>query len=171
MNPTFRHPLRTLLAAALFGVSPTSQADTATLTISGRVNPGTCTLVASAVLLDPIRADQLRQGDNGLKASTLQLTNCLGVTTATLSFDGTAADGDAQRWKNTAGQGPASGLSVSLLSGTAGTTYLKKGDRIPLAVTGTSATLDIRSGYHLAALAGVSAGAVSTEIVITAAYK
>ncbi|MBD8695682.1 type 1 fimbrial protein [Stenotrophomonas sp. CFBP 13718] len=160
-----------LLAAALFGVSPISRADSATLTISGRVDPGTCTLVASAVVLDPIRVDQLRQGDNALKASTLQLNNCVGVTTATLSFDGTEADRDAQRWKNTAVHGPASGLAVSLLSGTAGTTYLKRGDRIPVTVTGTSAKLDIRSGYYLAVAAGVSAGSVSTEVTITAEYK
>lgn len=171
MNPTFRFPLYTLLAGALFSVSPSSQADSATLTISGRVDPGTCTLVAPALGLDPIRADQLKQGDNGLKATVLQLNNCIGVTRATLSFDGTAADGDAQRWKNTAVQGPANGLTVSLLSGTTGTTYLKKGDRIPLTVTGTTAKLDVRGGYYLAAgAAGVAAGAVSAEITITATY-
>jgi len=170
VNPTFRFLSCTLLTVALCGASPTSQADSATLTISGRVNPGTCTLVASAVVLDTLRADQLKQGDNALKASTLQLNNCLGVTTATLSFEGTAADGDKDRWKNTAVQGPASGIAVSLLSGTTGTTYLKKGDKIPVKVTGASAKLEIRSGYYLAAAAGVSAGAVSTEITVTADY-
>ncbi|WP_439448032.1 fimbrial protein [Stenotrophomonas sp. ATs4] len=144
----------------------------ATLTINGRVLPGTCTLATPAITLDNVKADELVQGDNKLKQSTLNFTGCVGVAKAKLSFDGTAADGDAQRWKNTAATGPASGVSVSLLAGATGTTYLKKGDTgIEVPVTGNTANYVLRAGYYLPVAAGVNAGAVQTAITITALYE
>lgn len=172
MNRFARSTVCALLPVSLLVFASASRADTAKLNISGRVNPGTCTLVAAPIQLAPLRADELKQGDNAIKAGVLELRNCVGVSTATLSFDGMAADGDAERWKNTAATTPAAGLSVALLSGTTGTTYLKKGDSVPVAVTGAAGKLDIRSGYHLAgAAASLAPGVVSTEITITADYK
>ncbi|HAL21565.1 MAG TPA: fimbrial protein [Stenotrophomonas sp.] len=147
-------------------------ADSATLTISGRVLPGTCTLAAPPIALDPIKADELVVGDNGLKASALNFTGCVGVSKATLSFSGTAADGDAQRWKNTASTGPAAGVSVALLAGPSGNTYLKNGDTgIEVTVTGATASYTLRAGYYAAALSGLQAGEVRTEITVTADYE
>lgn len=147
-------------------------ADTATLTISGRVLPGTCTLAAPAITLDPVKADEMTAATpSKLKTGALTFTGCVGVSRARLSFDGTAADGDAQRWKNTATATPATGVSIALLSGTSGNTYLKKGDAdIPVVVTGATATYALRAGYYIATTSGINAGNISTEIVVTAAY-
>lgn len=160
-------PSFTLLALAL----PIGSAAAATLTISGRVLPGTCTLTAPAITLDNVKADELKVGDNLLKQSTLNFTGCIGVAKATLSFDGTAADGDAQRWKNTASTDPARGVSVALLAGATGNVYLKKGDTgIEVPVTGATASYTLRAGYYLPSTSGVNAGAVQTAITVTALY-
>lgn len=150
----------------------TALADTATLTISGRVLPGTCTLAAPAIALDPVKADALVQGDNKLKAGALNFTGCVGVTKATLSFAGTAADGDAERWKKTAAADAAVGVSVALLKGATGTDYIKNGDAdIEVVVSGATASYPFRAGYYLPAVAGLNAGAVQTAIVVTADYE
>ncbi len=147
-------------------------ADTATLTISGRVLPGTCTLAAPPIALDPIKADELVVGDNGLKAGVLNFTGCVGVSKAMLSFSGTAATGDAERWQNTASTDPAVGVSVALLAGATGTTYLKNGDTgIEVPVTGATASFPLRAGYYATALTGLQAGEVRSEITVTADYE
>lgn len=164
--------LQLATAAALCMATSSALADQATLTITGRVLPGTCTLAAPAIVLDPIKADELVQGDNKLKAGSLEFTGCVGVGKATLSFAGTAADSDAERWKNTAAADPADGVSVALLAGASGSTYLKNGDTgIEVVVSGATASYPLRAGYYLPAVAGVSAGAVQTEIVVTADYE
>ncbi|MGE8216886.1 MAG: fimbrial protein [Stenotrophomonas maltophilia] len=163
---------RIVLVVALLGVAPSTFADTATLTISGRVLPGTCTLAAPAITLDPVKANDLTQGDNLLKAGALNFTGCVGVTKAVLSFDGTAADGDAARWKNTASTDAADGVSIALLAGATGNTYLKRGDTgIDVPVTGASASYALRAGYYLPVPGGLTAGAVQAEIVVTADYE
>ncbi|WP_447906238.1 fimbrial protein [Stenotrophomonas sepilia] len=157
---------------ALMATAPAALADSATLTISGRVLPGTCTLNAPAITLDPVKANELTQGENQLKAGTLDFTGCVGVTKATLSFAGTAADGDAERWKNTAATDAADGVSIALLQGATGTTYLKNGDTgIDVPVTGATASFALRAGYYLTTVGTVTAGAVQTEITVTADYQ
>jgi len=171
-SPVRYFPCIVVCSSLLAGVSP-CHADTATLTISGRVQPGTCIVAAAPISLDAIRADQLVHGDNALKDSTLQLTGCVGVSSAELSFEGTADPANAEVWKNTAPAGAADGLAIALLSGSSGTTYVKKGDTLPVAISGNGGSLGVRAGYHLSATgpAAVTAGALQTEIVITAVYK
>lgn len=160
----------TLLGLAAFASA--ALADTATLTISGRVLPGTCTLAAPAITLDPIKADELAVGDNGLKAGALNFTGCVGVARAQLSFAGAAATGDAQRWQNTAATDPASGVTVALKQGATGNTYLKNGDTgITVTVSGATASFPLRAGYYVPALAAARGGAVAAEITVTAAYE
>ncbi len=165
---------RIALSTALLAAAPVALADSATLTISGRVLPGTCTLTAAPKIdLDPVKASDLTPGADGqIKAGALEFTGCVGVSKAVLSFAGTAADGDAERWKNTATTDPASGVSISLLAGTTGTTYLKDGDTgIDVPVTGATARYDLRAAYYVPTGAALSAGDVSTEIVVTADYE
>lgn len=165
----FSYRAACLLAALSF--APAAPADAATLTINGRVLPGTCTLAAPAVTLDPIKADQLVVGDNALKAGTLNFTGCVGVRAAKLSFAGTAATGDAQRWQNTAPDA-AMGVTVALKAGTTGNTYLKAGDsNINVTVSGTTASYALRAGYYVPAVAAARAGAVQAQITVTAAYE
>lgn len=144
----------------------------ATLTITGRVLPGTCTLAVPAIDLDPIKADEMTPGAaSSVKAGALNFTGCVGVSRARLSFDGTAADGDPERWKNTAATTPATGVTIALLAGATGNTYLKKGDTdIPVAVSGATASYPLRAGYFIPNTSGINAGNISTEIVVTAAY-
>lgn len=151
---------------------PMAAASAATLTITGRVLPGTCTLATPAITLDSVKANEMTAATPAsLKTGAINFTGCVGVTRARLSFDGTAADGDPQRWKNTAAAAPASGVSIALLSGTTGTNYLKKGDAdIPVTVTGATASYALRAGYYVPTTSGINAGTISTEITITAAY-
>lgn len=171
-NP-LRFTARVAVCASLLACVSPCHADIATLTINGRVLPGTCTVAAAPISLDAIRADQLVHGENALKDSTLELTGCVGVSAAELSFDGTADATNANVWKNTAVTGAARGLAIALLSGSSGTTYVKKGDTLSVAISGNAGSLAVRAGYHLSATdaAAVVAGALRTEIVITAVYK
>jgi type 1 fimbria pilin len=164
---------RLTLCTALLAVAPLAMSDSATLTISGRVLPGTCTLTDARIDLDPVKASDLTPGtDSQIKAGALEFNGCVGVSKAVLSFAGTAADGDATRWKNTEATDPAGGVSISLLSGTTGSTYLKDGDTgIDVPVTGTSARYDLRAAYYLPPAGVPEAGGVSTEIVVTADYE
>lgn len=162
---------RITLCTALLATAPLAHANT--LTISGRVLPGTCTLAAASITLDPVKASDLVAGADGqIKAGALQFTGCIGVTKAVLSFAGTPADGDATRWKNTETTDPAGGVSISLLSGTSGSNYLKDGDSgIDVIVTGATARYDLRAAYFLPTAGVPEAGGVSTEIVVTADYQ
>lgn len=164
---------RIALSTALLAAAPVALADSATLTITGRVLPGTCTLNAAPIDLDPVKASDLTPGaDAQIKAGALEFTGCVGVNKAVLSFAGTPADGDAERWKNTATTDEASGVSISLLAGTTGNTYLKDGDTgIDVPVTGATARYDLRAAYYVPTGAALSAGDVSTEIVVTADYE
>lgn len=169
MHASTAFPTRIAIAFLLACIAPAAFA--ATLTITGRVLPGTCTLADAQISLDPVKANEMTVGANALKAGALNFTGCIGVTKATLTFDGTAADGDAERWKNTASTGPADGVSVALLAGATGTTYLKRGDSgIVVPVTGATTRYALRAGYYLPVLGGLTAGAVQTEITVTAAY-
>ncbi len=153
-------------------VLPIAASQAATLTITGRVLPGTCTLATPAISLDPVKANEMTVGTpTNLKAGTVNFTGCVGVVRARLSFDGTAADGDPQRWKNTATSQPASGVSIALLSGTTGANYLKKGDAdIPVIVSGATASYPMRAGYYIPSTSGINAGNIAAEITLTAAY-
>lgn len=162
-----------LIPAALALLAlPIAATQAATLTITGRVLPGTCTLATPAIPLDPVKANEMTAGTPAnLKAGAVNFTGCVGVVRARLSFDGTAADGDPQRWKNTAATSPASGVSIALLSGATGTNYLKKGDtNIPVTVSGATASYPIRAGYYIPSTSGINAGNIAAEITITAAY-
>ena len=162
---------KSLLPLLLLVLPASALADTATLTVSGTVLPGTCTMTATDITLDPVKADEMAVATPvNLKAGALNFSGCVGVARARLSFDGTAADGDAERWKNTATTTPATGVSIALLSGTTGTNYLKKGDTQTVSVTGATASYALRAGYYIGSNAGINAGNISTEIVVTAAY-
>lgn len=163
------HP--SLAAALLTAVAPVTQADTATLTITGRVLPGTCVLTAPAVKLPDVKANDLVDRSNHLQNTTLNLDSCVGVTRATLAFDGTAESFDAELWKNTATTGAASGVSFAILQGTTGTIYIKKGTSLNVSVSGASARQPIRVGYYKTAGQGINSGVMSADVTITASYQ
>ncbi|MBK0055245.1 fimbrial protein [Stenotrophomonas sp. S39] len=159
------------VALALLAL-PIAATQAATLTITGRVLPGTCTLATPTIPLDPVKANEMTAATPAnLKAGAVNFTGCVGVVRARLSFDGTAADGDPQRWKNTATTSAASGVSIALLKGSSGLDYLKKGDtNIPVTVSGATASYPIRAGYYVPSTSGINAGNIAAEITITAAY-
>jgi len=162
---------RVVAAALLAVLAPVAQADTATLTISGRVLPGTCVLTAAAVKLPDIKANDLVDRLNPPQSATLNLDGCVGVTRAILVFDGTAESFDPQLWKNTASTGAASGVSFAILQGNSGTTYIKKGTSLNVTVSGATARQPIRVGYYRTTAQGINAGAMSADITITASYQ
>jgi len=171
-SSTMSRSLLQVIAVPMLCLIASAAGAQATLTISGRVLPGTCTLVAPTIALDPVKADEMTPGAaSSVKAGALNFTGCVGVSRARLSFDGTAADGDPERWKNTAATTPATGVTIALLAGATGNTYLKKGDTdIPVAVSGATASYPLRAGYFIPNTSGINAGNISTEIVVTAAY-
>lgn len=76
---------RIALSTALLAAAPVALADSATLTITGRVLPGTCTLTAAPIDLDPVKASDLTPGaDAQIKAGALEFTGCVGVSKAVL---------------------------------------------------------------------------------------
>ncbi|WP_343653111.1 fimbrial protein [Stenotrophomonas sp.] len=168
-------PRITVCALALAGLAviPAALADTATITVSGRVLPGTCTMANATIALDDIEAADVSLGQaSGLKPGALSFIGCVGVSSIDLSFDGTGDATQDNHWQNSASTDAASGVAVALLDGTAGTTYLRNGDSKSVTVAGaSSATLDLRAGYYRKSGTLMSAGAVSTQITVTADYK
>jgi type 1 fimbria pilin len=163
----------TAAALALLTTALAARADTATITVSGRVLPGTCTLADLTVPLDDIEAGDVTAGQaSGLKPGALNLTGCAGVASGDLSFEATAEAAQDNHWRNSAASSPASGVAVALLEGTSGTTYLQKGDTTTVTVGGASAAkLDVRAGYYRKSGTAMTAGAVSTQVTVTAEYK
>lgn len=149
-------------------VALAAPASAATLTIDGELRAGTCSLSAPAVTLPAMPANTLKEGDNSLVEVDLALTGCVGVKKATLTFDGTAAPNDGDRWENT---GAAEGVSLSLLKEKTGTTYIKKGDTQVLTVAADTATFPMRAGYFYTKGSALAAGTVAASITITAAYE
>ncbi|MEG0183692.1 MAG: fimbrial protein [Stenotrophomonas sp.] len=171
MNPTWKTPLLTL--ALLLGAAAQAHADTATITVTGKVLPGTCTMANLPIALTDIDATALKTGhDNNLRAAVLNFTGCVGVANIDLSFDGTDDATQDGHWKNGATTGAASGVAVALLDGTTGATFLKKAATKTIAVNGAAtAKLDVRAGYYRKAGTLLTAGTVSTQITVTAAYR
>lgn len=164
--------LHAVCAALLLGATFHAYADTATITVTGKVLPGTCTMADVPVALDDIDAADLKAGhDNGIKPAVLNFTGCVGVTGLTLTFDG--ADDAAQdgHWQNQA-TGGATGVAVVLLDGTSGNTFLKKGNTKTISINGAAAgKLDMRTGYYRKTGTLLKAGNVSAQITVTAVYR
>ncbi len=166
-------PSHLTLAALLLAAAPLVHAQTANITVTGKVLPGTCTMANVPVALDDIDATDLKAGhDNGLKPAVLNFTGCVGVRSIDLSFDGTDDAAQDGHWKNGAATGGATGVAVALLDGTTGSVFLKKDAKKTITVNGAAtAKLDMRSGYYRKAGTPLVAGAVSTQISVTADYK
>ncbi|WP_312736386.1 fimbrial protein [Stenotrophomonas sp.] len=162
-----------LIAALLMlGAAAQAHADSATITVTGKVLPGTCTMANVPVTLDEIDATDLKTGhDNGLKPAVLNFTGCVGVSSVDLSFDGTADAAQDGHWLNQA-TGGATGVAVALLDGTTGSVFLKKGDKKTITINGAATgKLDMRTGYYRKTGTLLKAGDVSTQITVTADYK
>ncbi|QGL95813.1 MULTISPECIES: fimbrial protein [Stenotrophomonas] len=162
-----------LIASLLtLGVAAQAHADSATITVTGKVLPGTCTMANVPVTLADIDATDLKTGhDNGLRPAVLNFTGCVGVTSVDLTFEGTADAAQDGHWLNQA-TGGATGVAVALLDGTTGNDFLQKGAKKTVAVNGAAtAKLDMRAGYYRKAGTSLKAGDVSTQITVTADYK
>lgn len=161
-----------LLVVLLLGMAPVAQADTATITVTGKVLPGTCTMANVPVTLADIDAADLKAGhDNGLKPAVLNFTGCVGVSSVDLTFDGSADAAMDGHWQNQA-VGGASGVAVALLDGATGSAFLQKGAKKSIAVNGAATgKLDVRAGYYRKAGTLLKAGDVSTQITVTADYR
>lgn len=162
-----------LFFVLLLGAANTAHADSATITVTGKVLPGTCTMANVPVILDEIDATDLKAGhDNKLKTATLNFTGCVGVGSIALTFDGTDDAAQDGHWINKATPGGASGVALALLDGPTGPAFLKKGATKTVTVNGAAtAKLDMGVGYYHKAGTLLKAGNVATEITVTADYK
>ncbi|HGM6070035.1 TPA: fimbrial protein [Stenotrophomonas maltophilia] len=162
-----------LIAVLLLGAPALAHADSATITVTGTVLPGTCTMADVAVALDPIDAlDLNKQPVSGTKPATLNFSACFGVSSIDLSFDGADDSSQDGQWKNGAGSGAASGIAVALLDGPTGPDFLKRGATKVVMVNGAAtAKLEMGTAYYHRPGTPFTAGAVSTQITVTAVYK
>jgi len=164
---------RYLIAAVLMlGATTQAHADSAKITVTGKVLPGTCTMGTAPVTLADIDATDLKAGhENGLKAAELNFTGCVGVGSVDLTFDGAADAAQDGHWLNQATSG-ATGVAVVLLNGTTGADFLQKGAKKTVPINGAATgKLDMRAGYFRKAGTLLKAGDVSTQITVTADYK
>ncbi len=167
--------LHLVLVALLFGAATRAHADSATLTFTGNVLPGTCTVTPNvAVTLDNIQLHELRPGNVNLgyqKPAVLHFTNCVGVSTVEVSFDGTADPTQGNQWRNLAVDGAAN-VAVILLEGASGNTTLQKGMKRTVAIGGAATgRLDMRTSYYNHPGTVPTQGDVSTQITVIADYR
>ncbi len=162
-----------ILAVLMLAAVGQVHADSATIDVTGKVLPGTCTVANVPVVLDEIDATDLKAGhDNGLKLAVLEFINCVGVSSIDLTFDGTDDPDQDNQWKNLAAANAATGVAVTLLEGTTGDVYLLKGAKKTIAVNGAATgRFDMRTGYYRTAGTLLKAGDVSTQITVTAGYR
>ncbi|MDI9273898.1 fimbrial protein [Stenotrophomonas sp. PFBMAA-4] len=160
-----------ILAVLMLAAVGQAHADSATIDVTGKVLPGTCTMANVPVTLADIDATDLKTGhDNGLKPAVLNFTGCVGVTSVDLTFDGAADAAQDGHWLNQAASG-ATGVAVALLEG-ATDDFLKKGDKKTVTINGAATgKLDMRTGYYRKAGTLLKAGDVSTQITVTAGYR
>lgn len=164
-------PLRLAISAGLIACAGPALADTATLTINGKVLPGTCVLDISAVKLPDLNAADVKEGDLKMTDAAVNFKNCVAIKKINLEFTGAAADADAEHWKNTApGDGAAQGLAVVLKDGAKFDVNLKNGDKRSLAASATN-SYPFKVGYHHAKNAEFSSGNVVASITVKATYE
>ncbi len=162
-----------LLAVLLCGAAPLAHADSATITVTGKVLPGTCTAGNLTIDLDAIDAVDIKDGhENSPKPGEVTFTGCVGVASIDLTFDGVGDPTQDNHWKNQAATGGANGVAIALLEGTAGNTYLQKGARRTIAVNGAATgKQDLRAAYFHKAGTAMTAGTVMAQITVTADYR
>jgi len=162
-----------LLLTLLLGAVTQARANSATITVTGKVLPGTCTMADVPVALDDIDATDLKNGhDNGLKPAVLNFTGCTGVNGVELTFDGMADAAQDGHWQNLAASNGATGVAVALLDGTTGSAFLQKGAKKSVTINGAATgKLDMRTGYYRKAGTLLTAGDIRAQITVTADYK
>jgi len=162
-----------LLLTLLLAAVTQARADSATITVTGKVLPGTCTMADVPVALDDIDAADLKNGhDNGLKPVVLNFTGCAGVNSVELTFDGVADAAQDGHWQSQAAPNGSNGVAVALLDGTTGSTFLQKGAKKSVTINGAATgKLDMRTGYYRKAGTPLTAGDIRAQITVTADYK
>ena len=162
-----------LLAVLLFGAPPLAHADSATITVTGTVLPGTCKAGNLTIDLDAIDAVDIKDDlESNPKPGELAFTACVGVASIDLTFNGTGDPSQGNHWKNQATSGGANGVAIALLEGLAGSNYLQDGTRRTIAINGAaSGKYDLRAAYFHKAGTAMTAGTVTTKITVTADYK
>lgn len=176
MHISFSPLARALLVVLLAGAAlPAAAQATADIVITGRVNPGTCTITIPPTTLDEVDANDLIAEDNASKDLALQFTGCVGVRRAMVSFTGTPETGDTNRWANTSpGADAATGVAISLREGATGNQYLYQGLAArPVTIGGAAASYPMRAAYHRRTTTppALAAGLVSATITVNVAYE
>jgi len=167
--------LHLVLVALLFGTAPHAHADSATLTFTGKVLPGTCTVTPKvAVTLNNVMLNELIPGNANLrfqKPVVLDFNDCVGVNSVEVTFDGTPDPTQAGQWKNLAPAG-ATNVAVLLLEGTSGNITLNQGMKRTVTIGGAATgRLDMRASYYNHPGTVPTPGDVSAQIIVIADYK
>ncbi|SFR95166.1 major type 1 subunit fimbrin (pilin) [Dyella sp. OK004] len=164
-----------LLAMGLAATAGTAGADTATVTINGTIDAGTCSIsvgdVNKNVTLATIKTSDLpASGAAALQNVTLTVDNCdAGLSTATFTFTGTSDATDLVRWQNT---GTAQGVAVELESSAGVPIGANATNNVLTAqITGGQAVLTFQAGYwHLPSVTA-TAGSVSAVATVNTSYN
>jgi len=171
-----QHVARGVMGLALLAVVPMAFAQsTADITITGTIRAGTCSVAAIPdQTLPEVSASEFPASGELIasqKTFGLALTGCSGVTGASINFTGTAAVGDAGRFRNTAAS-PAPGVGIYLYRTTPPAAGIAPNTATSVTFAGASYTLGLRASlWKLSAATPVTMGAVGTTITANITYR
>lgn len=158
-------------ALLLLTTAPSAFAQDATVTVNGRILPGTCNLSNANVVLDEVRADLIPDAaeyQQSRKGFSLEFTGCAGVTRATVTPVALAADENSSLFKNTAAN-PASGVGLAIRIPSPAALVVPNVART-WNITGASLSIAMQASYY--GIAGPkSAGDVGANITLDVSYE
>lgn len=158
-------------ALLLLTTAPSAFAQDATVTVNGRILPGTCSLNNSNILLDEVRADLIPDAleyQPSRKNFSLDFTGCAGVTKATVTPVALAAEEDSNLFKNTAAD-PASGVGIALRIPSPAAFVVPNVPRT-WNITGASLSIAMQAAYY--GITGPKrAGDVAANITLDVSYE
>lgn len=165
--------LASAMALALLATAPTAMAESATITVTGRILPGTCTLGDIALPLNEIRASDIELKENEKKTLTLKFRDCIGVGSVDMTFNGTPHESDADLYRNDAVNGT-QGIGIALTEkGVSGSArWLKNGATRNVPIRSGAADFDMEAAYYRgASFDPIFASDVSAAITVNLVYN
>lgn len=174
MNKKYSIGLVGLLLLATSG-SVAAQSST-TITVTGSVTPGTCSVAAVPVTIDPVRLDQLLLVSSGgevtdsRKPFNIAFTGCSGVSNVDMRFTGTAVA--TNFFANATGTGRATNVAVQLnrVSGTTHTRIIPGGTH-SAAISGVGHTQNMSVALARPNATAPTVGTVQTQITVNLTYR
>ncbi|QIB11554.1 type 1 fimbrial protein [Escherichia coli] len=162
-----------ILATGLINcIAFSAQAVDSTITITGNVRERTCTVPSISVNLGDMYTSDF-SGSNTASAwhdAVLTLTNCQYVSRVQATFNGTPDATNANYFKNTAGNSPATGLAIQLEDKDSPGTVYKSGAQKTVTASNGSASFNMRV-RAIKTGSAVTSGTIQSVITVTYTYS